>query len=159
MLGEEEGEADFKLVLCRIVLKLAAQHPFHILPQLFALAHEREFGGNYDGAAHAKHNMSLLRLETSKMLVAQLKAIPLLTSLVDCTQQMLLAYIDLANASTMAMQKSGFTKGIKYNKIQPRGKRFDQVYTYILTYILIQHIHILIHIHIHTYIYTHTHTY
>ncbi|KAJ1433988.1 hypothetical protein B484DRAFT_394296, partial [Ochromonadaceae sp. CCMP2298] len=124
---EGEGEGGFQLVLARMVMKLAAQHPFHILPQLFALAHEREFGGTYDGAAHAKQNMSLARLETSKMLVGQLKAIAPLQSLVDCTQQMLLAYIDLANASTLAMQKSGFTKGIKYNKIQPRGKRFDQV--------------------------------
>jgi len=131
--GSLPFEGDFQLVLCKMVIKLSTDHPHHILPQLFALAHERDFGGKYDGAAHVKKNLSRSRWETSKMLVDQLKAIPNMQHLVNSTQRMLLAYIDLANASTAHLQKSGRTKGIKYKEMQPRGRRFNEVMQEVLS--------------------------
>jgi hypothetical protein len=124
-LTGEELESGFQLALCRMVLKLASEHPHHILPQLFALAHEREFA--HDGAAHVKQNLSVSRLETANMLVTQLKANQHIHDLVAATQIALLAYIELANASTLNLQKVGRTKDIKYKEVQPRGKRFDEV--------------------------------
>jgi hypothetical protein len=35
-----DGDAEFQIVLRRLVLKLCADHPHHALPQLCALAHE-----------------------------------------------------------------------------------------------------------------------
>jgi ataxia telangiectasia mutated family protein len=107
-----------------MVLKLATEHPHHILPQLFALAHEREF--SYDGAAHVKQNLSASRLDTANMLVAQLKTNAAIQPMLTAMQTTLLAYIDLANASTLALQKVGRTKGIKFKEVQARGKRFNE---------------------------------
>ena len=61
------------------------------------------------------------------MLVNQLQANPAGRELVVSTRTMLLAYIDLANASTAALQKVGRTKGIKFKEVQARGKRFNEV--------------------------------
>ena len=121
--------SSFQLVLCKMVLKLCTDHPHHILPQLFALAHEREFLTKDNTNTHIKSNLSLNRFETSIMLINQLKSMPTAidTNLITSMQTMLLAYIDLANTSTIALQKVNRIKNIKFKEIQSRGKRFDEI--------------------------------
>lgn len=124
---DDINDKEFQLTLCRMVLRLCRDHPHHILSQLFALAHERELGATYDGALHVKSNLSTSRHETAKLLLNQLNGVDALRQLVTSTQSMLLAYIDLANASTVALQQKRKTKGIVYKEVQPRGKRFNEI--------------------------------
>lgn len=47
--SDDTSNIDFQLTLCRLILLLCSQHPHHILPQLFALVHERNISSTYDG--------------------------------------------------------------------------------------------------------------
>ena len=150
----------YQTVLQQLVYRLCSEHPFHTLPQLFALAHEREMTGTYDGAAQFQSNVAAERVDAANAIVAQLKSAGAgvgpeaktgavhsssrhqynqkqlqqqeyvkqwdQQKLVESTQNLLLAYINLAKASTEQCQIVGHTKGIKFKEIQARGKRFPE---------------------------------
>ena len=103
--GDNVNNNTFQNVLKRLILKMCSDHPYHTLPQLFALCHEGEVGNDFKGAAEFKSNMSQSRCQAAKTLVTMLESSVVLKDIVISTRQLLLAYIQLANMSTEAFQK------------------------------------------------------
>jgi hypothetical protein len=124
-------QSDFQRVLNKLVLRLCTDHPFHTLPQLFALSQEGDLGGVVTAmSAAAQHTPAAAassRSLAAANVVARLKANPATKSVVENTHVMLMAYIDLAKASTEDIPtEGGRVKDMKFRKIQQRGKLFNE---------------------------------
>ena len=114
----------FDEVLKRLVLMICKDHPYHTLPQLFALI-------NVTAGLSSqvvKGNISMTRKQAAEEIYHKLLAeggdILKTTS---CMEKFLQNYIDLAVASTDIFHKSGKCKGIKFSDVQARGKRFHEL--------------------------------
>ena len=137
-----DDKSDFQTVLNKVVYKLCSEHPFHTLPQLFALTNERDIGVHYDGAEQFLSNTSNNRFEKAKNVVKQLKENSHLNTLVTSTEVLLMFYIELAQYSTEAFQKIGKTKDIKFKEMQVKSRRFNEcvsLFTCMPAVLTIQH--------------------
>jgi len=116
-LGADEADphtpTGFQTVLKQLMVRMCREHPHHVLPQLFALAH----GGDVSGrtAAEYRRNISRARCEAASALLGEVRAqAPGLQALVDAMDALLQANIALANHCTQAFVAKGQTKGIAF---------------------------------------------
>ena len=119
-----KGKHDFQTNLIDLVIRMASDHPYHTLPQLFALANEDNLG-NYTGAAQYRSHVSNHRINAVNNVLERLRSIDDLTLIVDSHQALLAAYNDLAMASTTEFHKRA-NVGVKigFKEIQQRGNTF-----------------------------------
>jgi tetratricopeptide (TPR) repeat protein len=124
----------FQKVLQEFIFQLCLDHPYHVLPQLFALIHEQTVdsltfkSNNQSTRSKLAENVLLSLLTKSSISYSNSSAAPPEGSslLIKNIQIMLENYHELAKTSTEQLQNAGRTKNIKFKEIQAKGKRFNE---------------------------------
>lgn len=120
-------ETGFQFLLQQFMQLLCYEHPYHVIPQLFALIHEQ----TVDSVTFKSNNQSSRSELAAAMLQRLLKPSTSSTSqyvaLIKNMNCLLEGYHELAKTSTEIIQNAGRTKNIKFKEIQPRGKRFNEI--------------------------------
>jgi ataxia telangiectasia mutated family protein len=118
------SNTSFEGVLKQLVFGICRDHPYHCLPQLFALIN----GTTSLNSQVVKGNISTDRKLAAEEIYHQLIAAGTdVSKIATCMEKFLQNYIELAVASTEIFHKSGKCKGIKFSDVQARGKRFHEL--------------------------------
>ena len=117
------SRSHFQATLNDLVVRMSVDHPYHTLPQLFALANEDQVG-DYQGGAQYKNNLSSERISTANKVLQRIRSAAKLVNLVQSTTDLLGSYNRLARASTIELQKRTQCRNISFKEIQPRGCTF-----------------------------------
>jgi hypothetical protein len=136
----EADSQSFQKVLQKFIFLLCEDHPHHVIPQLFALIHDK----TVDSMTYKSNNQSNRSEMAENILKTLLSSTSSSTgsssnssasasvarssqvSLIKSMQIMLESYHELAKTSTEALQSQGKTKNIKFKEIQSKGKRFNE---------------------------------
>lgn len=115
------SQDSFQQTLHEMAIRLCCDHPYHTLPQLFALVHELD-NGSYGGAELYKSNIIALgRQEIAMNIVNQLKSNKSIGQLVEAFEIQLKAYIDLATFNVSKEKRSEiFYKDISLSRFHKK---------------------------------------
>lgn len=125
-LQTSTNQDSFQRVLQEFITMLCLDHPHHVAPQLFALIHEK----TVDSITFKSNNQGVRCILAENILKTLLsQATHQNSTLIKNIQVMLESYHELAKTSTEQFQNNGKTKNIKFKEIQPKGKRFNEIFT------------------------------
>lgn len=107
-----------RLLLSELISKLCIDHPYHTLPQLFAILNEKLQKQSTNSTVGSERTTAAEKILSGIILLES--AAPV----VESTAAMLTAYISLAQASTSSQQQTGKLKDITFKEIQSREDCF-----------------------------------
>jgi ataxia telangiectasia mutated family protein len=113
-----ENSTSFQMALHKLVLRMASDHPFHTLWQLFALANNDMIN------SHAyRFNVSAARCKVAKEFLTKLEnqSNGRHEQLISSMEKFVNAYIQLATASTEKFQKVNKLKNIPFKELVDRS--------------------------------------
>jgi hypothetical protein len=111
-----EASCSFQDILHAIIRGMCADHPYHTLPQLFALAHEQEKGVAVSTSSTTTARSD--RCQAAIAIVANLRHNKDRQPLIESYELLLLSYIDLASTSVKKYVEENRTKNIAFSDFQ-----------------------------------------
>jgi ataxia telangiectasia mutated family protein len=117
-LGGSSSES--QAVVSEIITKMCSDHPYHTLPQVFAIVNEKF------QKCKALQGASRERLLAAERIIDMLGRISRVSGTVRSMSTLLEAYIELAQLSTQKQQDENRYKDISFKDLQGRDRAFSE---------------------------------